>query len=158
MHRRTLRDATMRSLPDRIRLVTRDGATRTFREIANGRVTLVVMWDRYCGWAIQALPEIGRLSQTLEERGVAVVIVAEQPPSDDLYEFVRERGVTQPLYHDTRREATKAFNSWGTPEYFITDKRGRIRFEYTDLVSALRQVEALNQQSDSTPGDHGRGF
>ncbi len=152
MHRRTLRDATMRSLPERIRLVTRDGTTRTFREITNSRVTLVVIWNRYCGEAIQALPDIGRLAQVLEERGIAVVIVAEQPPSDDLYEFVRERGVTQPLYHDTRHEATRAFNSWGTPEYFITDELGRIRFEYTDLFSALRQAEALTEEIATTEG------
>jgi len=151
MHDRTLEDATMRSLPDPVRLKTRDGQTRTLRDIAAGRVAFVTMWDRYCGAAIEALPEIERLANELEARGIAAIVIAEQPPSPELDAFLREKNVEITLYHDTRREAIRAFNAWGTPEYFITDADGRIRFEYTDLSSALRQVAALERERPLTP-------
>jgi len=133
----------MRSLPDRVRLVTGEGLTRTFNEITGGRLAFVAIWDRYCGPAIEALPGIERLAAELEARGIPVIIIAEQPPSDELDAFLAELGVGLTLFHDTRKEATRAFNSWATPEYFITDGDGRIRFEYTDLDSVLRQVATL---------------
>ena len=151
MHDRTLEDATMRSLPDRVRLTTGDGRTRTLREIAGGRVAFVTMWDRYCGAASEALPEIERLATELQARGIAAIVIAEQSPSPELDAFLRERNVEITLYHDTRREAKRGFNAWGTPEYFITDGEGRIRFEYTDLTSVLRQVDALDRGAPLVP-------
>lgn len=147
MHRRTLEDAMSRPLPERIRLVDAEGESRTFREITGGRVAFVAMWDRYCGAAIEALPEIERMVQRLEARGVAAMVIAEQAPSPEIQAFLRERGVELVLYHDTRREATRAVNSWATPEYFIADREGNVRFEHTDLDSVLRQVAVLESES-----------
>lgn len=151
MRERTLREATTRALPERIRLVMPDGSTDTFRAITDGRAAFVTMWSRSCGWAVRALPDIERIARDLEARGVAVLVIAEQPPSQELDRFLQESGVDLPLYHDMRREATRAFNSWGTPEYFITDREGRIRFEYTDLGSVLRQADALTAEGSSRP-------
>lgn len=147
MRRRTLEDAIMRTLPERIRLSDGEGKTRPFREITEGRVAFVAMWDRYCGAAIEALPDIERMVRQLEARGVAAVVIAEQAPSPEIDAFLRERGVELTLHYDARREATRGFNSWGTPEYFITDGEGNIRFEHTDLGSVLRQVAALESRS-----------
>ena len=149
MRERTLRDAKSRRLPDRIRLVTADGSTTSFSDIVGEQIGFVVFWDRYCGFAIQALPGIQQIAQTLEERGVEIVIVAEQPPSEELDAFMQKKEFERRLYHDTRREASRAFNNWGSPTYFITDGSGRVRFEYTSLESAVRQVDALIAETES---------
>jgi len=104
----------------------------------------VVFWSRHCGPALEQLPDIIRLSAALEARGARLVLVTEEQRSPDLTRFLAERAPGLELYHDQWRDATIAFQSWGTPQYFVVDSDGRLRFEYSELDDVLRQLEAVS--------------
>jgi hypothetical protein len=47
-------------------------------------------------------------------------------------------------YLDSHGEMTTAFNSWGTPAYYVLDSEGRIRFAATsDAEEVLARAEAV---------------
>jgi hypothetical protein len=53
-----------------------------------------------------------------------------------------------PVYSDSKEDAWKAFNNWGTPQYYVLDQQGRIRFEGVDMVDSVAQVQVLRMESD----------
>jgi len=77
--------------------------------------------------------------------GVPVVsIVEEAGPSSALTAFLREKKVTMPVYLDAWHEASRAFNQWGTPYFYVVDANGRVRFDVsTSADEALARAEAL---------------
>ena len=143
MRDRTLRSAVTRSLRRRARVVDGRGERHSLEDLAQGTVTFVAFWSRYCGPSLQQLPQLQRVADQLEEHGVRVIAITDEAPSDDVRQFLSDKELTLPVYHDTRGEAKLALDSWGTPEHFLLDQLGRVRFAYGSLNEVMRQVEAL---------------
>jgi hypothetical protein len=112
--------------------------------LANGMPTVVVFGKSSCGFSVRSLPEVQRLSDELARRGVRTVLVTDEASTPELQEFFRQRGFTGPVVHDPSRSTHAAFGSAGTPEYFVVDAAGVIRFEYSSLDDLPAQVAALN--------------
>jgi hypothetical protein len=144
MQRGVLARSVSRPLPDGIRVTAADSTARDLREIASGRPTVVVFWSRSCGPALLALPEITRTARRLAERDARLILVTEEPPSPAFREFWNSHPDAPPVWHDTRREARRAFGSFGTPQYFVLDSSARLRFELTSLEDIPRQLAALD--------------
>ena len=146
MRERVLEGAV--SLPARgsARVIDRDGRTHLLSELSGGTPAVIVFWSRFCGPAIEALPAIVRLSDRLRSEGVPLVLITGEAPSADFENFIAERGASLSIYHDTRQEAALAFNQWGTPEYFVLDPTGRIRFVQHSIGPVLRQVTVLRPE------------
>ena len=149
MRREVLADATTKTVRGTVRLLDGAGKEHSLAELAGGEPTLVIFWSRFCGYALDAVPEIERVAKRLHSRGVRVVTITPEKPSADLRAAIVARGLTLPVYHDTRGDATRAFASSGTPQYFVLDETGRIRFEYSPLAAVERQVAALSAEQVS---------
>ena len=146
---RMLEHASTRSLPASIELRDIDGATHELRDLANGHVTVVAFWSRFCGPAVEDLPRMNAVAERLTRKGARIVsIVEEARTSPELAAFLRDKKVTMPTYFDTRHEASRAFNQWGTPYYYVLDADGRVRFDVattSDEVLARAEVLLLKQ-------------
>ena len=71
-------------------------------------------------------------------------MVFDEGPSEELTDFLAKREVTLSVYHDMNGSAKDAFTNFGTPQYFVLDTEGRIRFDQVDGVAELiAQVAAL---------------
>lgn len=81
----------------------------------------------------------------LARSGIRVVsIVDEANPSPALAAFLREKNVLVPTYLDAWHEASRAFNQWGTPYFYVVDADGRMRFDRpTSASEALARAEAV---------------
>ena len=112
-------------------------------ELLDGTPAVVVFWSRFCGPAVEALPAITRLSERLRSEGVPLVLITDEKPSAEFEQFVADRGSGLAIYHDTRKEAALAFNKWGTPQYFVLDRTGRIRFAHHSVSRVPRQIQVL---------------
>ena len=51
-----------------------------------------------------------------------------------------------PAYRDQNHEARLAFAQWGTPEFFILDAKGRVRFRVTTLERAAAQLVSVDDR------------
>ena len=119
--------AVHRPLPRGIRLRDPDGRAVELREVAAGRPTLVAFWSRYCPASRAQLPLLQRVAATARAEGHAVVTLTERS-TPDFRRYVREKGLTLPVYTDPGEELDRALDRWGTPEYYVLDGRGRGRF------------------------------
>lgn len=142
MRDRTLQDITTISVGGPLRLAALDGVHILNQRAAEDPL-VVVFWSRHCGPALDALDEIQELADRLGTSGVQTIMIADEPPSSELLAFLRKRSVSVPVYGDTDGEIRRAFESWGTPEYFVLDASGRIRFAYSSLEKIPRQVTVL---------------
>jgi hypothetical protein len=135
--------AVQRPLPA-LELATRTGERRPFRELVEGADAAVVVFvSRHCGPSTQAMPRIQELAGALAGRGVVVLPVTQDPTGEEYPDTYREAGVDIPVWHDVAGDAAHAFNVWGTPQYYVVDRDGAIRYERTGLLSIPLELEAL---------------
>jgi hypothetical protein len=141
----------------RPKLEVEDGAGELIdlRGVLSGRVTLVAFWSRYCAPSVNSLLELQRIANELDARGVGTVAVTAESPSQALQEFLNDRTISIPVYHDSRGAAQSTFNSWATPDYFMLDRSAIVRYAHVSLSDVLRQAEALQsslfRRSSSAP-------
>jgi thiol-disulfide isomerase/thioredoxin len=142
---RMLADAPTRSLSTGARLRDLDGRPLALRSLTQGHVTVIAFGSRFCGPAIEDLPRLNAVAARLARSGVRVIgIVEEQSASSELKAFLREKQVSVPTYLDNGHETSRAFNQWGTPNYYVLDTDGRIRFDVaTSADEALARAEAV---------------
>lgn len=135
--------AVAKELPT-LELTGPDGLVRTLNEVrAGAEATVVVFVSRFCGFSMQAMPLVQEFARGVAEEGVAVLPVTGDERSDAFLEAFREAGIEIPIHHDHTGEVKLAFNVWGTPSYYLLDRRGVLRFPETGLASLRRQIEAL---------------
>jgi hypothetical protein len=143
---RVLETSFVRSPLGSPRLVDAYGTVRPLRTVAAGKVTAIVFSSRNCGWAIEDLAQMNAVAAEIKKRGAQLLFVIddEAGPSPALTAFLAEHKVTVPVWFDVDHSMSKAFNNWGTPQYYILDAQGRSRFNaVSDAGEALVRVEAL---------------
>lgn len=153
MRTETLAGLTPRELRGPVRLVEVEGKAHGLSDLIAGLPSVIVFWSRYGAPALEALPEVQQLAQRLERQGVRVVTIVDEVPSADLRSFLREKGLTVPVYLDTRGDGSRAFDQWGTPSYFVLDDSAWVRFEYTSLGAIERQVAVLGSAGAVARGE-----
>ncbi len=152
MRARLFAHATARSLPREIRLRDAEGRTIELREIAAGRPTFVAFWYRFCPPSAAQIPLLQRVAATAREQGHAVVTVAE-PFGPGFRRYLREQRLTLPVYEDPREELERALGKWGTPEYYVLDGDGRVRFGPLRSWHLTRVPALLDLLADDGGGD-----
>lgn len=145
--RRMLARSVSKSPRGTVTVVDSSGARHDLSSLTQGHLAVVVFWSRFCGAAVQALPTIDRTAARLRHEGVRVASVVEEAWSPALQHFVRDKDLRMPIYSDSKGNAWKAFNNWGTPQYYVLDQQGRIRFEGVAMFEAVAQVQALRMEA-----------
>ncbi len=143
---RSMERAVARELPT-LELTGPDGRVRSLDEVrAGAEATVVVFVSRFCGASMRAMPLIQEFAQGVAEEGVAVLPVTGDERSEAFLEAYREARIEIPIHHDHTGEAKLAFNVWGTPFYYLLDRRGVLRFPETGLASLRLQIDALQRE------------
>ncbi|HEX8274617.1 MAG TPA: redoxin domain-containing protein [Longimicrobiaceae bacterium] len=140
MRAHVLGETVNRGLRGRVGLA--DAAGKPFRLDA-GTETLVAFWSRHCPPSLEQLGRLQAASARLRARGVRVVAVTEEAPSEETRRWLAEQGFTFPAYHDVDGDAARAFENRVTPRYFVLDAAGRIRFDSHAPEAAERAAAVL---------------
>jgi thiol-disulfide isomerase/thioredoxin len=142
MRAEILATAKPRRLPREMRLA--DSAGDPVRvPAAHGSPTVVAFLSRWCPPSNDQLPELERIAQTLDERGVRVIAITGEQPGERVEQAFRELGYSRPLLYDLRSEATRGFRSFAAPQFFVVDAKGVVQFEARSAADALLKVAAL---------------
>lgn len=144
MHERLLERSLSRGISPDARIATRDGLKRSLSDITQGKSALVIFWSRFCGPALDAVPEIASLMKRLDATGTPVAFVLDESPSAELDSALIQLGITWPVHYDGRASLADAMRNFGTPQYYVIDRNARIRFsdveQIGDLISRLEAV------------------
>ncbi|HEX6938775.1 MAG TPA: zf-HC2 domain-containing protein [Longimicrobiales bacterium] len=141
-------DATYRRIPSELVVLGSGGDPTTANAALAGHTTLVAFWSPMSAPAVAALPDIERTARLLRRHGVRMVGIYVGDLSDRASRAWQDAVPSAPLYFDPGFEAAAAFENWGTPEYFVVDQAGIIRFQHTTLEAAARKATTLVPRID----------
>lgn len=140
---RMLQVAERRQLPEPVTLTKNDGTPVNLQALVANRPTLVVFWSRGCGNALAITSRLASLTQRWITRGYGVILVVNDRPSSELSAYLEQHHLSLPIYRDARHEARRALGQWGTPEMFVLDGPGRLRYAHTTLELTGAQLASL---------------
>jgi peroxiredoxin len=144
MLERTLQSARAETLPS-VNVVIRNGSPARLEELIGDEASVVVFWSRYCGFSVEAMPRIAALAERFAQEPVRLLAVTRDSPAQ-AEPYLQEGEWNIQVLFDTEGEAARALNSWGTPQYFVLDGAGRLRFAFSSLNDLPRQLAALRGQ------------
>ncbi len=133
-------------LPKLLQLSDAEGRVTDLSRLSAGRVSVVTFWSRYCGPSRQQLPLLDSLRARLARRGMALVPITVESPTAEVVAFLRESKINVPVYFDWTGVARRAFGQWATPEYYVVDGRGRVRFRHGTLDAVLSQAAIVAEE------------
>lgn len=98
-------------------------------------VLLVAFICNHCPFVKHIAPELARLSQDYQARGVGIVGInsndsqayPEDSP-DNMSQEVRQRGYTFPYLYDETQQVAKAYRAACTPDFFVFDRARRLAY------------------------------
>jgi len=137
----TLATSRQDTLPA-IRVTARGGGAADLADYFGESGSVVVIWSRYCSHSDRAMPSVAALAAELKAEDVALLAVT-RDPIEEADAFLEEGGWDLQVFFDTQGEAARALNSWGTPQYFVLDGEGRLRFPFSSLRTIRRQMVSL---------------
>jgi hypothetical protein len=117
--------------------------TRRLADLVDGTPTLVAFWSSVCAPSVAAMPALLADGHALQTRGYHVIAVSESPLDSATMRWLAERHFDLPVYFDRDHSARLALAQWGTPEFFVLDGRGRLRYRMTTLSSVGAEVESV---------------
>jgi peroxiredoxin len=135
--------------------VTPDGSRVRLDDRLGKEATVVVIWSRYCGPSRHAMPRVVELSEELAADDVPVVAVTGDAP-EEAKAYLREEDLDLEVLFDVEGQVARAVNSWGTPQYFVLDGEGRLRF-VSSLEDAPRHVAVLRAADGGARADDASG-
>jgi thiol-disulfide isomerase/thioredoxin len=148
-------------------------AERVIAEVKRlgGKGTLVNAWASWCGPCKHEIPMLARLAKDLAPEGVHILLVSLDEPGDHekAVSFLKERGVTLPLYFAARplglfKQGMNPRWPGMLPASFLFDASGRLRYywggeafeeELTPVLSALVAGKPIEGESDAQVAPEG---
>lgn len=99
---------------------------------------LLNIWATWCVPCIREMPGLDSLHREYAPRGLHVLGVSiDDPGSGEAIErFLSDRGIGYPVFHDPAQEVNRVFLTFGVPETFLIDRRGRIVRHWPGMIEA----------------------
>jgi peroxiredoxin len=145
MLRRTFAQSGSQTLPA-LSLASAGGDAVSLESLLGDDATVVVFWSPNCPHSQRAMPRIVALAAQLRQLGVPVLAVT-RDPRGEAETYLREKALAVTAFYDTQGEVARSMKMYATPQYFVLDGAGRVRFGFTSLEDVPRQVMALKAGS-----------
>jgi hypothetical protein len=149
MRQRVLRSSQGGRPAKEMKLVDHRGDTTTIAKESNRRVTVVLLWSRFCSPSQTELSRLDSLSAVVTRAGGIIVPVTQELPSAEVSSFLKGKKIQTQVYHDRWSQVSRSLELGGTPSYVVLDDQGRIRFRSDGVgsfESVIRQVLVLTGQ------------
>ena len=101
-----------------------------------GRVVVVNFWASWCYPACyEEAPVLERSWRAYRDRGVLVIGVDIQDTVEAAQKFIRDFGLSFPNAPDPTGKVSVDYGTYGVPETFFIDRRGRIRARHVGALT-----------------------
>ena len=113
-----------------------------------GQVVVLNFWSSWCGPCREEAPDLQKIWEIYEDKGVAVLGVSYKDAEDASRAFVEEFGLTYPNGADLKGKVSRAYGITGVPETFVIDAEGKVAWFYMGQVTADELVRRLAQMTE----------
>jgi cytochrome c biogenesis protein CcmG/thiol:disulfide interchange protein DsbE len=101
-----------------------------------GQVILVNLWATWCPPCKEEMPALQAFHNKYEKDGFAVIAINDGDPTADVIQFVKDYGLTFPVWLDPTYIATEqAFKTLNLPSSFVIDQDGTTRLMWVGAIS-----------------------
>jgi peroxiredoxin len=100
-----------------------------------GKVILVNNGATWCPPCKIEMPELQAYYMSHAEEGFVVVAIESGEPADQVASFVKEYGMTFPVWLDPHSKAQGAFGNWDLPSSYVIDRDGIVRLSWTGGIN-----------------------
>ena len=106
-----------------------------------GQVVLVNLWATWCPPCKEEMPALETFYNEHKQDGFVIVAVNDGDPEADVFQFVKEYGLTFPVWLDPTYIATEqAFKTLNLPSSFVIDRNGKVILSWVGGIN-LKMLE-----------------
>jgi len=91
-----------------------------------GKIVVLNLWASWCPPCRAEMPDLQRLSNAYNGRGLVVVGVNEGESAQRAGEFARSLGISFPIWMDTQQQYGRVLVALGMPTTTILDRNGKV--------------------------------
>lgn len=107
-----------------------DGVSRSLADY-RGQVVLVNLWATWCEPCKEEMPALQAFYEKYNKDGFTIIAVNDGDPTGDVVQFVKDFGLTFPVWLDPTYIATEqAFKTLGLPSSYVIDRNGTVRLQW----------------------------
>lgn len=100
-----------------------------------GRVVLVNLWATWCPPCREEMPTLQAFYEKYQSDGFVLIAIDQGETSELVVPFVKEFGLTFPVWLDIDSEAGIAFQTMNLPSSYVIDRNGRVRLMWIGGIS-----------------------
>jgi len=100
-----------------------------------GQVVLVNNWATWCPPCKAEMPTLQAFYESYADEGFVIVAIESGSPANEVAAFVRQYGLTFPVWLDAKGDALQAFQNFNLPSSYVIDRDGTVRLSWTGAVS-----------------------
>ncbi len=115
-----------------------------------GKVVLLDFWGTWCAPCLQSVPRVNELRDKYAASGLVVIGVCHSKNASKMPEIAEQYGIEYPIAADTAGATFKAYRVNGTPDYYLIDRAGVVRF--ADVANEHVEDAITALLAESAPG------
>lgn len=100
-----------------------------------GNVVLVNLWATWCPPCREEMPALQTFYEKYKSDGFVLVGINQEEPRELVEPFVKEFGLTFPVWLDLDYQAEQEFKTNSLPSSFVIDRTGRVRLMWFGGIS-----------------------
>jgi peroxiredoxin len=100
-----------------------------------GQVVLVNNWATWCPPCKAEMPTLQAFYDDHNQQKFTIVGIEAGEPAPDVAQFVKEHGLTFPIWPDLGQKSILAFRNQNLPNSYVIDRTGKVRLAWTGAIS-----------------------
>jgi peroxiredoxin len=110
------------------------GKTSSFADHL-GEVVLVNNWATWCPPCKAEMPTLQAFYEAHVAQGFLTIGIEAGDPASEVTAFVKQYGITFPIWLDPLGKAVEAFNNYNLPSSYVIDRSGTVRLAWVGEIS-----------------------
>jgi peroxiredoxin len=119
--------------PD-VKITDLDGQPVAFSDY-RGQVILYNAWATWCPPCKEEMPTLQAYYEDYKDKGFVIIAVEDGEPVEEVAAFVKEYGLTFPVWPDPTWQATETFKINNLPTSYVIDREGVARYVWTGAIT-----------------------
>jgi thiol-disulfide isomerase/thioredoxin len=103
--------------------------------IFQGQIVLVNLWATWCPPCREEMPALQAFYEEYKSDGFVLIGINQEETRDVVEPFVKEFGLSFPVWLDEGYLAQREFNTVSLPSSYVIDRKGRVRLMWIGGIS-----------------------